>query len=110
MPELDQELVQRWQDGQCTDSYTHLGAHPEGEGTWFAVWAPHADGVAVVGAFNGWDPAAHPMERAGGGLWSTFVRGARVGQNYKYRLWHGGGFDKTDPYGFAAELPPAAIW
>jgi 1,4-alpha-glucan branching enzyme len=107
MPKLEPDHVQRWQDGQFTDSYSHLGAHPNDHGTWFAVWAPNAEGVSVVGEFNGWDASLDPMERVGGGLWSAFVRGAEVGQNYKFRLAHGGhGFDKTDPYAFHIE-PPA---
>jgi len=53
MPTLDAAAIQRWQDGQFTDSYSHLGAHPEAGGTTVAVWAPNADGVSVVGDFNG---------------------------------------------------------
>jgi 1,4-alpha-glucan branching enzyme len=108
MPKLTPDVVQRWQDGQLTDSYVHLGAHPNRQGTWFTVWAPHADRVSVVGDFNGWDPEAHALERAGGGLWQGFARGAKAGAHYKYRIGHGGGaFDKTDPFAFQIE-PPAA--
>jgi 1,4-alpha-glucan branching enzyme len=107
MPKIDKTTAQAWHDGQLTDSYTALGAHPNRQGTWFAVWAPNADGVAVVGDFNDWSPDAHPLKNAGGGIWSAFVRGAKPGARYKYRiLAQGGAFDKTDPYAFAME-PPA---
>ncbi len=105
MPKLDAHTVQRWHDGQFTDSYTVLGAHPENGGTRFTVWAPNADGVAVVGGFNGWDPQAHPLERHGE-LWSGFVEGVKDGEGYKYKISHRGGtFDKTDPYAFRMEAP-----
>ncbi len=107
MPQLDTQTVQHWQSGQFTDSYTHLGAHPDERGTWFSVWAPNADAVSVVGGFNGWDPEEHPLERVGGGLWSGFAEGVGAGQPYKYKLQRRGGrFDKTDPYAFRME-PPA---
>jgi 1,4-alpha-glucan branching enzyme len=107
MSRLNKQALQRWQEGRLSDSYTVLGAHPNRQGTWFTVWAPHADRVAVVGTFNGWDPAACPMRPEEGGLWSAFVRGARPGDCYKYRVERGGGaWDKTDPYAFHME-PPA---
>ena len=108
MPRLTPEAIQRWQEGRFSDSYTVLGAHPDAEGTWFTVWAPHADRVAVVGDFNGWDPGASPLERREAGLWSGHVAGVRPGACYKYRIEHqGGAWDKTDPFAFHME-PPAA--
>src|SRR5690606_4175574 len=89
-------------------SYAYLGAHPNGQGAWFTVWAPNADAVSVVGDFNDWAPERHPLQRAGGGLWSGFVRAARTGHRYKYRLQKdGGAFDKTDPFAFRMEPPVA---
>jgi len=108
MPRLTPEAVRRWQEGRLSDSYTLLGAHPDAEGTRFTVWAPHADRVAVVGTFNGWDPRANPLERHEGGLWSGHVPGVRPGACYKYRIERGGGtWDKTDPYAFHMEPPTA---
>jgi 1,4-alpha-glucan branching enzyme len=77
-------------------------------GTSFAVWAPNADMVSVVGDFNGWDGRSHAMhKRIPSGFWELFVPGAGVGTAYKFRVFSGGGFtDRTDPYGFAAEVPP----
>ncbi len=103
---LTEEDIWRWESGTFFDSYRKLGAHPDEEGTWFCVWAPHADAVSVLGAFNNWNPEASPLERYGGGLWAGYVPGARPGHTYKYRIRHG--FyqaDKTDPYAFAMEPP-----
>jgi 1,4-alpha-glucan branching enzyme len=109
MPWLNQTDFDRWLDGQHTDSYTKLGAHPNAHGTWFAVWAPYAEQVSVVGDFNGWDPARHPMKKVGtgySGLWEVYVRGTRPGHHYKYRLQRGHyASDKADPYAFALEAP-----
>ena len=106
---LTDDELRRWQYGTYYDSYNRLGAHPTGDGTWFAVWAPHADHVAVLGEFNGWNADADPLERTDAGLWQGFVSGARAGQHYKFRLrrWHFT-VDKTDPYAFAME-PPARL-
>ena len=107
MPKLTKDDVARWEGGRMSDAQTRLGAHPNKTGTWFATWAPHADYVAVVGEFNGWDPGAHPLKAVGGGLWSAFVRGAKPGARYKFRVAREGYVaDKTDPYAFALE-PPA---
>jgi len=65
-----------------------LGAHPvvvDGvEGTFFAVWAPNAEAVSVIGDFNGWQPSRHPLRpRATSGIWEGFVAGVRRGARYK---------------------------
>ena len=77
--ELDQYLF-----GQGThyDIYKKLGAHPTEEngaaGVYFAVWAPNAQAVSVIGEFNGWDTSVSPMEKAGPiGVWQTFVPGSK---------------------------------
>jgi 1,4-alpha-glucan branching enzyme len=99
-------------EGNHHRSYDCLGAHVTGApvaGAQFAVWAPHARRVSVVGDFNDWDSGRHPMRPVGGfGLWATFVPGALAGQRYKYRIETVSGaiVDKTDPYEFAAELRP----
>ncbi len=106
MPRLTKTDIQRWQEGRHFDSYERLGAHANRAGCWFTVWAPNAEAVSVIGAFNGWDPEAHPLDRREGGLWEGYVRGAKPGQPYKYRLARGGAsFDKTDPYAFTMEPP-----
>jgi 1,4-alpha-glucan branching enzyme len=99
-------------EGRHWDSYRKLGAHlrtvRDVEGVNFAVWAPNATGVSVVGDFNGWDPLRHPMrKRVPSGIWELFVPGLKEGTLYKYIIRNGGmTFEKTDPFGFAAEVPP----
>ncbi|MGQ0485080.1 MAG: 1,4-alpha-glucan branching protein GlgB [Hyphomicrobiales bacterium] len=94
--------------------YDRLGAHPmshEGaDGVHFAVWAPNAGRVSVVGEFNNWDGRRHVMrKRLDIGVWEIFVPDASEGQGYKYELLGSDGRLlplKSDPYGFAAELRP----
>ena len=91
-----------------------LGAHPaelDGvAGVRFAVWAPNASRVSVVGEFNFWDGRRHPMRRhAGAGVWDLFVPSIGIGAIYKYELLGPGGEllpQKADPVAWAAELPP----
>jgi 1,4-alpha-glucan branching enzyme len=68
MPWLTKKDFQLWEEGKHYDSYEKLGAHANRQGTWFAVWAPYADHVSVIGDFNGWDEGAHPMRKTGTGL------------------------------------------
>ena len=89
-----------------------MGAHPGAEGCRFAVWAPNASEVSVIGDFNGWQASAHPMPRthADAGIWSCFVGGAAPGHRYKYRIVSsvdGSVHEKADPFAFASECPPA---
>jgi 1,4-alpha-glucan branching enzyme len=100
-------------EGNHLRLYDKLGAHPlnmEGvEGVHFAVWAPNAKRVSVVGDFNNWDGRRHVMrKRMDVGVWEIFVPDAKLGQGYKYELidTHDGLHLKSDPYGFAAELRP----
>ena len=93
--------------------WSKLGAHPlqiEGvAGTRFAVWAPNAARVSVVGPFNLWDGRRHAMQsRGGSGVWELFVPGVGAGTAYKYeiRTAAGGTRLKSDPYGAAMELRP----
>ena len=95
--------------------YTVLGAHPQRQrdvdGVRFAVWAPNARRVSVVGDFNDWDGRRHVMRmREVDGVWDIFVAHAAIGDHYKYELIGPGGELlplKADPYAFAAELRPA---
>ena len=103
---LSKEDQYYWANGELIRSYQQLGAHPVAGGTWFAVWAPHAEMVSVIGEFNNWDPEQSPMQRVGGGLWEVFVPGAAAEQRYKYRIRRGAySADKTDPYAFRLEAP-----
>jgi 1,4-alpha-glucan branching enzyme len=101
-------------EGNHTRIYDKLGAHIvtlEGvEGVHFAVWAPNADRVSVVGDFNAWDGRVHPMAHLeASGVWALFIPDARAGQHYKFeiRTRQGGLLLKADPYGVAFELPPS---
>ncbi len=100
-------------EGNHLKLYDKLGAHPltmDGvAGVHFAVWAPNAKRVSVVGDFNQWDGRLHVMrKRMDVGVWEIFVPGAKLGQGYKYEIIdvHDGLHLKSDPYGFAAELRP----
>ena len=66
-----------------------LGSTLIGEGVEFSVWAPHADSVAVVGNFNGWDSTQHPMKAGDNGRWNLFTPDAKVGDEYKYEIVNG---------------------
>jgi 1,4-alpha-glucan branching enzyme len=99
-------------EGRHWRSYEKLGAHlhvVDGvSGVRFAVWAPNAAAVNLVGDFNGWDGTRHPMQqRILSGIWELFVPGIGAGTLYKYRVQAAdGASDRSDPYGFAAEVPP----
>lgn len=99
-------------EGHHWDSYRRMGAQlrtVDGvEGVNFAVWAPNAQGVSLVGDFNSWDARRHPMRKhIPSGIWELFVPGIGEGTIYKYAVKQGGrAVEKADPYGFAAELPP----
>jgi 1,4-alpha-glucan branching enzyme len=100
-------------EGNHTRIYDKLGAHAtrigEADGVHFAVWAPNAQRVSVVGDFNSWDGRVHPMRSLGSsGVWEIFLPVARLGHRYKFeiRSRHGDILLKTDPYGAAFEVPP----
>jgi len=87
------------------------------EGTFFAVWAPNAESVSVVGDFNGWDQGATPLRPRGvSGIWEGVVEGVGSGAVYKFHVvsrWHGYRADKADPFAFWAEVPPrtgSVVW
>lgn len=101
--------------------YEKLGAHPTTAdrvgGTYFAVWAPNARQVSVVGGFNGWDRTSHPLDPKGrSGIWEGFIPGVDKGAIYKYHVvsHHRGHYaDKADPYAFHSETPPrtaSVVW
>ena len=76
-----------------------LGSMPTSDGVAFRVWAPHADHVSVIGSFNSWDAAVHPMASEPHGFWSIHVESARIGDHYKFQLFTPWGVIKRiDPY------------
>jgi 1,4-alpha-glucan branching enzyme len=89
----------------------HLMTHEGVAGVHFAVWAPNADRVSVVGDFNIWDGRRHPMRRRGAtGVWEIFIPGLGEGVTYKYEIRGPGGHLlplKADPVGYGSEHPPA---
>jgi 1,4-alpha-glucan branching enzyme len=108
--ELDLHLAG---EGRHEELYQRLGAHVSEidgtTGTAFAVWAPAAASVSVVGDFNSWDGRLHPMRSLGAsGIWELFVPGVEPGARYKYeiRTQDGELRMKADPYAFRAEHPP----
>jgi 1,4-alpha-glucan branching enzyme len=88
----------------------HLGVVDGAPGTHFAVWAPNAERVSVIGDFNAWDPDRHRLRlRGASGIWEGFLPGVRAGTVYKYRVvskHNGYEVSKADPFAFAAETPP----
>ena len=105
--------------GEHDQIYDKLGAHPGHvagyAGTWFAVWAPNAVSVSVVGDFNNWDGRLHPMRRLESGIFELFVPEVGDGDIYKYEVhgYDGKTVMKADPYGFYAEKRPASasiVW
>ena len=108
----DQDLY-LFGEGNHLTLYEKLGAHPlelEGVGgTSFAVWAPNARRVSVVGGFNFWDGRRHAMRKHPGGVWEIFIPGVGEGEAYKYEILGPNGELlplKADPFGFRAEKLP----
>jgi len=99
-------------EGTHYGAHEKLGAHRHEQdgvtGTIFAVWAPNARRVSVVGDFNGWDGRCHPMRlHPGNGVWEIFVPGVGEGERYKFEILARSGVSlplKADPYAFAFEL------
>ncbi len=113
---LTEDDVYLFHEGTHVQAYRKLGAHPVAGGTYFAVWAPNAERVSVMGDFNGWDPDRHPLSpRGSSGLWEGFVPGVGPGARYKYRIVsrYGPVLEKADPFAFRAEEPPgtaSVVW
>lgn len=120
-PLLTDDDLYLFNQGSHFRLYEKLGAHPmehEGkEGAHFAVWAPDAQKVYVMGDFNGWDKKSHPLRpRRNSGIWEGFIPGVGKGANYKYHIasrFHGYHVDKADPFALYSEVPPrtgSIVW
>ncbi|UCF56982.1 MAG: 1,4-alpha-glucan branching protein GlgB [Deltaproteobacteria bacterium] len=118
---LTDDDLHLFNEGSHFRLYEKLGAHlvaDEGmEGAYFAVWAPDAEEVCVVGDFNGWDNATHPLRPKGvSGIWEGFIPGVAKGANYKYHInsrYDNYRVEKADPFAFCSEVPPktaSIIW
>ncbi|HEX9872360.1 MAG TPA: 1,4-alpha-glucan branching protein GlgB [Candidatus Tectomicrobia bacterium] len=118
---LTQDDLYLFNEGSHYRLYNKLGAHPltaDGTtGTYFAVWAPNAAEVSVMGEFNHWDKASHALRpRGDSGIWEGFISGVGRGTVYKYHLisrYQGYQVDKTDPLAFYNEVPPrtaSIVW
>lgn len=113
-PVIDPIDISLFNEGKHYSIYEKMGAHPmtvDGvEGVLFAVWAPNADRVSVVGNFNNWDGRRHPMRKLDySGIYELFIPGKLVGEIYKYEIKAKSGqvFMKSDPYAFSSEVRPA---
>jgi 1,4-alpha-glucan branching enzyme len=119
-PWLTPQDLYLFNEGSHLRLYDKLGSHPTTQdgkaGFHFAVWAPNADYVSVVGDFNGWDVGKNRLNPIGSsGVWGGFIPGVQAGTLYKYHVASPGGFQalKTDPFAFTCEIPPkhaAVTW
>ena len=111
---LTDQDVYLFNEGNHLRLYEKFGSHPATvggrEGTNFAVWAPNASEVYVMGDFNAWDKAKDALrQRGNSGIWEGFIPGVKQGHNYKYRIvsrYKGFVAEKADPMAFATEIPP----
>ncbi|MBW3666134.1 MAG: 1,4-alpha-glucan branching enzyme, partial [Actinobacteria bacterium] len=112
---LTEDDIFLWNEGTHYRLYDKLGAHVTPDGTHFAVWAPGAERVSVIGDWNGWDRESHVLSPRGmSGIWEGFIPEAGHSQSYKYHIVNGGfRGEKADPVGFHHETPPktaSKIW
>lgn len=102
--------IHLWNTSKHCRCYQKLGAHLDEHGVHFAVWAPNATRVTVMGDFNGWQRDTHPLTHfeASSGVWSGYVAGLKAGTAYKYFVTGPqGSSERSDPYGFWSELRPS---
>ncbi|TAM82873.1 MAG: 1,4-alpha-glucan branching protein GlgB [Acidobacteria bacterium] len=118
---LTEDDVYLFNEGSHLRLYQKLGAHSrnvDGQGgVCFAVWAPNAEHVSVIGDFNGWDKESHPLRPRGeSGIWEGFIPGLGRGELYKYHIasrYHMYRVDKTDPFAIYRQVPPdtaSRVW
>ncbi len=111
-PQITDFDVHLFGEGNHHRIYEKLGAHLATiggiSGVCFAVWAPNARNVSLLGDFNYWDGRNHQMRRAGGGIWELFIPEIGVGTSYKYEIKNHEGhiYEKSDPFGFWQEVRP----
>ncbi len=117
---LTEQDVYLFREGTHARLYAHMGCRParNGGGAEFAVWAPNARAVSVIGDWNGWEPGADPLSPRwdSSGIWEGSAPRAAHGDTYKYRIESTAGghvSEKADPFGVCSEVPPATasrIW
>lgn len=111
-PKLTDLDIHLFAEGNHHRIYEKLGAHlmtVNGiKGVYFAVWAPNARNVSILGDFNYWDGRQHQMAKRGNGVWELFIPNLGVGSKYKYEIKNHAGhiYEKSDPYGFQQEPRP----
>ncbi len=104
--------VYLFREGTNANLHRILGCHFVEHGVSFAVWAPNAAAVSVIGDWNGWEPGASALwpRTDGSGIWEGVLQGVQHGQAYKYRITSneaGRILEQADPVGFYCETPPA---
>ncbi|MDW3229873.1 MAG: 1,4-alpha-glucan branching protein GlgB [Acidobacteriota bacterium] len=119
---FSQDDIFLFNEGTHFQLYRHLGAHLIGEAednrVHFAVWAPNAESVSVIGDFNNWQPDCHQLKQIhmGSGIWEVTISNLNKGERYKYHIksrYHNYRVNKRDPFAFYGETPPATasiIW
>ena len=111
-PHLTDLDIHLFAEGNHHRIYEKLGAHLtelEGvKGVYFALWAPNARNVSILGDFNSWDGREHQMRKRDNGIWELFIPELAAGSSYKYEVknWEGHIYEKSDPYGFQQEVRP----
>ncbi len=108
---MNKKIWKEFYEGHCLNAYEIFGAHinEKKKGVDFTVYAPHAQSIQVIGSFNGWSCEDHMMKKIDDrGCWTCFVKGAKAGDMYKYRVTQATGrvVDKIDPFAFYSELRP----
>lgn len=110
---MKNKRIEQYYEGNCLDAYEYFGAHIGEErgkkGVRFTTYAPHAQSIQVIGSFDDWSCVGNEMKRMDDkGVWSIFIKDAKAGDMYKYRVTQATGrvVDKMDPYAFYSELRP----